>query len=154
MTSNESENFPTSPTPPEGLFGIYVQFLSAERQLIWDRFSAMLVANTIILNALTDIYNDSTERLFTLIACVFGMLLCIAWLMMTYEGWEYTDKLRKDAVNCFRWEGCPNPLIPERKKIIRRATISVIVLFIITYVLILIRVLIRALVPFNSNGVR
>jgi hypothetical protein len=74
MTNNGSGNFPISPTTPESLFGIYVQFLSAERQLIWDRFSAMLVANTIILNALTN----------------------------TYKGWKYTDKLRNDAVNCFR----------------------------------------------------
>jgi hypothetical protein len=142
MEINEARNFPISPTTSESLFGIYVQFLSAERQLIWDRFSAMLVANTIILNALTNTYNDSTEWLFTLIACVFGILLCIAWLMMTYEGWKYTDRLRNDAVNCFRWEGCPNPLIPAapQRKIIRRATIPVIALFIITYVLIFIGV--------------
>ena len=157
MTNNETGNFPISPTAPEStenqhtdlsltnLFGVYVQLLSTERQLIWDRFSAMLVANTIILNIIIFIYNKPTERLFTLIACVFGMLLCFAWLTMTHQGWNYTDIVR-DVAGKFRWEGYPNPLdralLPEayhRRDIICRAAYSVIVLFIITYVLILIR---------------
>jgi hypothetical protein len=162
MTNNEDGNFPVSPTAPEGtgnqhtdisltnLFGAYIQLLSVERQLIWGRFSAMLVANTIIFYIINNIYNDPAERLFTLTACVFGVLLCFAWLTMTHRGWNYSNILR-DVAERFKWEGYPNPLSREqlpaaypRWDIIRYAAYSVIVLFIIAYVLILIRVSIRA----------
>jgi hypothetical protein len=151
MINNEAGNSPVSPTSPENpgnqydnfsrvdLFGVYVQYLSAERQLIWERFSAMLIANTIILNVVDNTYSNPTQWLFTGTACVFGILLCIVWFRITRNGWNHTDTVREVAGG-FRWEGYQNPFsrIPPQRDTIRRAAYFIIVFFIIIYVLILI----------------
>lgn len=73
-----------------GLFSAHVSLISSERQAIWQRFTAMLIANSLIFSFLTQTRRTgdgrSLEAIDVTVAVVFGLLLCVAWWGMTVSG--------------------------------------------------------------------
>src|SRR6266404_4446714 len=82
------------------LFRTHVAFMHTEATLIWMRFNVMLLANAVFLGFLTR--NERPSALLTIVACVFGIALCIAWAILTYVGWKYLTE-RFTAAREFSW---------------------------------------------------
>ncbi len=61
-----------------------------EGQLIWARFNAMLVANTIIVTILGFFANKkTTPHSITIVLSTSGVLLCLTWYVMMKRGFSY-----------------------------------------------------------------
>jgi hypothetical protein len=98
------------------LFNGYLSLINFERQALWQRYQAILLANSIILTMvsgfLKEVLQDRVEGkeppqiigLDVVAVVVFGMLLCVAWLYMTrtarksFEAWVEKGKQ-------FAWKG-------------------------------------------------
>jgi len=140
-----------SPTGPEGkvytdislanLFSSHVHKLNVEKQLIWSRFTAMLVANSILLGLFGFSLKDVARipSWWGIGVCVGGIGLCILWFKLTSVGWELMNRRLKEA-HRFVWEGYPSPigtrLYPELtgpQDRIRKLTFTVICVFGLLY---------------------
>lgn len=73
----------------------YMAMADSERQTIWARNSAMLVAHTLLLAAIT-IIEPQCLRPFL---AVVGLCVCGAWWVMTYVGWRLLDALVAEGSN-------------------------------------------------------
>jgi hypothetical protein len=90
-----------------GLFNAHVALLNSERQTIWQRYSAMLIANSFILGFL--------DRQRPVFAALVGILLCAAWAIMTWSGYRLF-LLEMAEMRRFVWPGLPsgaNPIAPS-----------------------------------------
>lgn len=90
-----------------GLFSAHVALLNSERQTIWQRYSAMLIANSFILGFL--------DRQRPVFAALVGILLCAAWAIMTWSGYRLF-LLEMAEMRRFVWPGLPsgaNPIAPS-----------------------------------------
>ena len=91
------------------------QFMT-EGQLIWHRFSAMLVANSIIFVLMGKALERAIDgrpwtrdaSLVLLAGGVFGTVLSCAWLNITLRSLRLQRYWRECAL-WFDWEGLPNP---------------------------------------------
>ncbi len=91
------------------------QFMT-EGQLIWSRFNAMLVANSIIFLLIGRALEGGIEGeqltrgaiLLVLIAGFFGVILSIAWLNLNLRSLRLQRYWRECAIR-FDWEKLPNP---------------------------------------------
>jgi hypothetical protein len=107
------EVIPTGPLPNEhysdtaiaNLFNAHVNSLNAEKQIIWHRFQAMLLGNSIIISFAT---KEAAEPIITLCTGIFGIFLCALWLWLNSIGWDLASK-RSDAIRSFEWKGYENP---------------------------------------------
>lgn len=129
----------------ETLFSATINLISYEGQVVWSRYAAMLVANTIVLAFAR---NFSSSAVLTLAVCAFGLIVCIAWYVLSVQGWKlqyrYFETARK-----FNWSepsDC-NPICAweewmKSTDYIRCWALAVIWLFMIGYVAVaLIRIL-------------
>jgi hypothetical protein len=67
-----------------------VDFWVHEGELIWARFNAMLVANTLMVTAIGFLLTGSKTLSFLTIALSFvGFLLCWMWILITQRGFDY-----------------------------------------------------------------
>lgn len=97
-----------------GLFNAHVALVNSERQVIWQRYNVMILANTVVVSYVAQ---SDTQSLETLFASGFGLLLCGLWWFMTVAGWNvfnmYSDKAKRfywlDGIN--RTEVIMNPFI-------------------------------------------
>jgi hypothetical protein len=86
-----------------GLFSAHVALLNSERQTIWQRYSALLIANSFILGFL--------DRQRPAFAAVVGLLLCAAWAIMTWSGFRlFLSEM--SAMRKFVWTGLPSGANP------------------------------------------
>jgi len=87
------------------------QFIT-EGQLIWSRFNAMLVANSIIFILAGPSIRDlqSTSNLLLMLGTgVFGLLISIVWLQLSYRSIQL-QRYWRDCAMGFSWQqGFPNP---------------------------------------------
>ena len=61
-----------------------------EGQLIWARFNAMLIENTIVVTIIGFfVTKDPTPYLVTCILSAAGIVLCMAWYIMMQRGFGY-----------------------------------------------------------------
>jgi hypothetical protein len=67
-----------------------------EGQLIWSTFSAMLLANSIILPLEIILYDKGKLIAFILLAFA-GVILCLVWLLITVRGFAVHDVNVKSA---------------------------------------------------------
>ena len=120
-----------------GLFNAHVALLNSERQTIWQRYSAMLIANSFILGFL--------DRQRPAFAALVGLLLCATWAMLTWSGFRLFF-LEMAEMRRFVWPGLApsaNPITPsfayrEAGDWIYRMAWSVIALFGLAYAKLLI----------------
>ncbi|HEV7694395.1 MAG TPA: hypothetical protein VGO52_26400 [Hyphomonadaceae bacterium] len=83
------------------LFGQIVSIKNSERAVIWQRWSAMLVANSVILATI-----DKAPIPKAGIALV-GIALCAAWRATSLRGWKIYDAYL-DAAASFVWVDDPS----------------------------------------------
>lgn len=87
------------------LFQAYTNIVNSERQTIWQRNAAMVVANSFMLSL-----QRSPNKLFlTIVVNIFGVVLCLIWLRLTFCGWRFFYEVRDNACR-FKWPGYSNGL--------------------------------------------
>ena len=70
------------------LFQAYVDLINSERETIWARHNALLVANSLIVGALAvGPAALGTTRWAGLAVIGAGLLISTAWLLITIHGW-------------------------------------------------------------------
>lgn len=121
-TQGNSNDFPVKPTgQPTGdnysdialtnLYSATVHQFMTEGQLIWSRFSAMLVANSIIFILAGPAIREPQRILNVLLmlsAGIFGLLISIVWLMLNNRSLKI-QRYWRDCANMFSWKDYPNP---------------------------------------------
>lgn len=149
MTILDTEKYEVQPTGMEAskqysdismtnLFNAHVAILNSERMTIWQRYSAMLIANSFILGFL-----DRHQPV--LFVAIFGLFLCLAWAILTWSGFcLFFSKM--DEMHKFVWPGLSPGANPIKSGIayhedgdwIYRIAWSVIALFALAYAKLLI----------------
>lgn len=124
------------------LVGIFSDQISSERQTIWQRYAAMLVANSLIFGFLVSRERTKIE-IFS--GVFFGIVLCIFWLIISIDGWKL-HLYRRDEALKFVWTALnekANPFQADskyEKKVkggrIYQVALWTIWLFIIMYIVI------------------
>jgi hypothetical protein len=130
-----------SDTALSNLLNTHGAQINSMRQAIWQRFSAMVVANSVIL-VFTAGSRASSSHFYNTVGPVLGILLCAVWYMLTNVDRSFFDILLRTAGQ-FRWAFGPsaNPfynLIDQDKyqwgTRIYRLAHFVILLFFVAYV--------------------
>jgi hypothetical protein len=124
---------------------IYVDLINSERQAIWARTAAMLVANSFILNAIR-FQPGKVEAAGVGLNPFFGyagLFLCLLWGIMTWHGWTYFHKCIVEGSR-LPVDPCYNPLtkikvIDRRSDTIFICTMLAVVTFVAMYVVTLVQ---------------
>lgn len=127
------------------LIGLHVNQVNSERQAIWQRYTAMLVANSILFIFSRNGNRDAIDVFFGILV---GIVLCIFWIWITLIGWEIFDMRWRSSMK-FEWEKLSEKAHPfnvsiqyhEKFKgdIIKKISVWVICIFIAGYVYVGIR---------------
>jgi len=88
------------------IFLAAVQILNSERQALWQRYAAMIVAHTFLINVLPRA--DQNEQI---IFSMCGLWLCVVWFFVTAIPWYYYDRMVNNAAS-FTWVGFPRNVNP------------------------------------------
>lgn len=98
---------PTSTTPNQytdialtNLFNAHLSLLNSERHVIWMRYQSMLIANSIVFTLLARL--DQPKTVPVVLGSIFGLALCLAWLVSMWSGWNLFFKLHKETLR-FEW---------------------------------------------------
>jgi hypothetical protein len=71
------------------VFQAYVDLINSERETIWARHNALLVANSLIIGALAISPTALWQNKWAALAMIgAGLLISAAWLGITVEGWS------------------------------------------------------------------
>jgi hypothetical protein len=89
------------------VFQAYVDLINSERETIWARYNALLVANSLIIGALaispTALWQNKWAALGMISA---GLLISAAWLLITVLAWSamrrHSDIAGTFASSCFK----------------------------------------------------
>ena len=89
------------------VFQAYVDLINSERETIWARHNALLVANSLIIGALAISPTALWENKWVALAMIAaGLLISVAWLGITVQGWSamkrHADLARKFASTYFK----------------------------------------------------
>ena len=89
------------------VFQAYVDLINSERETIWARHNALLVANSLIIGALAISPTAQWENKWAALAMIgAGLLISVAWLGITLQGWSamkrHADLARKFASTYFK----------------------------------------------------
>ena len=95
------------------VFQAYIDLINSERETIWARHNALLVANSLIIGALAISPTALWQNKWAALAMIgAGLLISAAWLGITVEGWS-AMKRHADLAAKFasaRFEHLPNAL--------------------------------------------
>ena len=125
MTKNGQEPVPAPTGEFVALFSQHVAVINSERSTIWQRYSAMLVANSLILGFGPD----------SVWVAIVGLVICILWAAMTHEGWKILRR-RITVAGEFQLAPLPesaNPFSEKPTDHIEGAALLVIVAFAAIY---------------------
>ena len=124
---------------------------NSEGEIQWNRYNAILLANTIIIGLFSFVLDNNLKLSFLLniilwATPLFGIYLCFVWFRMTARGFMWT-KFWMDKAHDIEDQiyGEINP-VQEGKKVrdiigqeyTKKASLSIIVIFILIYILIFI----------------
>jgi hypothetical protein len=89
------------------VFQAYVDLINSERETIWARHNALLVANSLIIGALAISPTALSENEWAALGMIgAGLLISAAWLGITVQGWSamkrHADLARKFASTYFK----------------------------------------------------
>jgi hypothetical protein len=110
-TTNPIEIAPTGQATTTGvhsdaamtqLYSCYIQLINSERQAIWQRFAAMIMANSFLIGFLS---KDNSQTV-ALSVTICGFAVTILWLLMTIRGWRHFFRLYQ-AAQAFSWTALP-----------------------------------------------
>lgn len=65
-----------------------------ERNLIWNRYSAMIVAQSVITGAMASVFSMNGAQFLLSILASVGLALALVLLMMTRRAWIYSQSLQ------------------------------------------------------------
>ena len=127
------------------LLAAHIALITAERQALWQRYTALLLANAILLGFFTQL--QAPTKLQVYFASGFGVVLCLAWLVSTISG-RRLSLLRLDASSHFAWEKLgvldANPLLIDLQRAqgaqgdwVFRMALVIIGLFMLGYMFVL-----------------
>ncbi|MGH6825680.1 hypothetical protein [Methyloceanibacter sp.] len=85
----------------------YIDLINSEREAIWARHNALLVANSLIIGALAISPTALWENKWAALGMIgAGVLISAAWLLITVEGWSamkrHADRARTFALAHFK----------------------------------------------------
>jgi hypothetical protein len=104
MTAKQS----ALPIDAGALFQAYVDLINSERETIWARHNALLVANSLIVGALAispaALWQNKWAALSLLCA---GLLISAVWLLITAHGWAVLRQ-HMDMAGSFAEENFPH----------------------------------------------
>jgi hypothetical protein len=129
-----------NPSDEVAVFQAYVDLINSERETIWARHNALLVANSLILGALAispaSLWANKWAAVGTLAA---GLLVSVVWLIITILGW-WVMRRHAELAGAFvssSFKHLPNPFaeaICNRGQIlIYRLIVLVVVIFVLMY---------------------
>jgi hypothetical protein len=127
------------------LYNSIVSVASLEAQVLWQRYSVLLLANSVILVALNSPVMEAHPVLKVSLD-VIGVLLCVLWWTLTQVAWGFWNTYSTMAAR-FRWPNIDTEVNVyqvmfdrfERKgEIIKLAAFGVIILFFAIYLALLI----------------
>ena len=84
------------------MYSCYIQLINSERQAIWQRFAAMIMANSFLIGFLS---KDNTTGIAIAVAGC-GLAVSISWLLMTIRAWTHFYRLYQ-AAQAFSWGALP-----------------------------------------------
>ena len=88
-----------------GLFNACISVVNSERSAVWQRYSTMLIANSIIIGFW--VKHESGQSLHVVAGSVLGLFLCILWWLITEDGWRFFN-LYSNIAGRFRWSHIDN----------------------------------------------
>ena len=96
-----------NPSEEIAVFQAYVDLINSERETIWARHNALLVANSLIIGALAISPTALWQNKWAALAMIgAGLLISVAWLGITVQGWSamkrHADLARKFASTYFK----------------------------------------------------
>ena len=136
MSDAESVNSPEE----IAVFQAYIDLINSERETIWARHNALLVANSLIIGALAISPAALWEDKWAALAMIgAGLLISFAWLGVTVQGWSamkrHADRAAKFA--SARFKHLPNALddtlCDPAQTNIHHLVLMVIVVFMLMY---------------------
>jgi hypothetical protein len=127
------------------LLNAHISTINSEQQAIWQRYTAMLLANTVVFGVFTQVQAPTTPQVYFVSG--FGVALCVAWLVSTISGFRWFSR-RLEASKRFAWpaltaiEAYANPVNigtdwAQGRRWIARMAVFVIGLFILAYAFLL-----------------
>jgi hypothetical protein len=140
MNERSSDKHPAN--SPDGLavFQTYTNLINSERETLWARHNALILANSLIIGALAISPAELWENKWAALAMVgAGLVICAAWFLMTVLAWSamrrHCDLAGSFASSCFAH--LPNPFTEtvcnREQRGIHRLTLLVIGVFIFMY---------------------
>ena len=89
MNERSSDKHPAS--SPDGLvvFQTYTDLINSERETLWARHNALILANSLIIGALAISPAELWENKWAALAMLgAGLVICAAWFLMTVQAWS------------------------------------------------------------------
>lgn len=153
MIENRPEPYEIHPTAPEktqegrytdiafsNLLNIYAGQVNSARQVVWQRYTAMLIANSIFFGLIV-----SAEASYRKLGAVVGIALCCIWVAMLLADWKLF-KNRLLTASRFQWthlgpDANPFPAMHTQEKwlgrVIYSSAASVALIFLIFNIFVL-----------------
>jgi hypothetical protein len=139
---NERSSGKDPPSSPDRLtvFQTYTDLINSDREALWARHNALILANSLIIGALAISPAELWENKWAALAMLgAGLVICAAWFLMTVLAWSamrrHCDLAGSFASSCFAH--LPNPFAEtvcnREQRGIHRLTLLVIVVFILMY---------------------
>jgi len=129
---------------------IYISLFTTEATLIWNRYNAMLVANSFV----GVLFGANITRNYTIFAFflgLFGLFLSFLWLKITNRGWAIYNKIFNKIKKVYYLED----IYPEKdikSSPLKRSAILVIYLFMLGYTIEIIITFIKLVKGFEIMG--
>jgi len=123
------------------VFEAYVSLINSERETLWARHNAMLLANSLIIGALAISPAALWQNKWAALAMLgAGLLISLAWIGIAISGWSamrrHTELAGAFASDCFRH--LPNPfaetICGHAQQRLHRLILLVIAVFMAVYV--------------------
>ena len=99
VTNQEGNEIPTD-IAQTGLYNATILIVNSERNAVWQRYSAMLIANSVVFGFLAK--QNVYQEVFTIAGSALGIVLCFFWWLLTEDGWKFFDIYSKLAMR-FKW---------------------------------------------------
>ncbi len=123
------------------VFQVYASLINSERETLWARHNALLLANSLVIGALAispaALWQNKWGALAMLAA---GLIISAAWVWIAVEGWSalkrHADLASTFAAGCF--EHLPNPfaesICNQAQTRLHQLVLLVIGVFVLMYV--------------------
>jgi len=131
---------PANSSDEIAVFQAYVDLINSERETIWARHNALLVANSLIIGALAISPAALWQNKWAALGMIgAGLLISAAWLLITVLAWSamrrHSDIAGAFASSCFKH--LPNPFAEavcnRAQTQIYHLILAVIAIFVLMY---------------------